>query len=212
MKDTSLEEKIKNLVFWTIIFFVIYLLVAYLLNSLWLKNTIKFKDIYDILKDGLTITAAFLAPASAFLLFSNWREQYNAQFIDKTLIDLIIQLKDMDILLNRKGYDLNDNLFDNIRRSTYEIRFELEHTKTVLKIYPKYISNNFINDITKFKSIAIDLDTIINQLSLTKKDSIKDDFDELYDLKNQKLRELSKIKDKLNDQITDIRLILLNKT
>ncbi|MBU3083155.1 hypothetical protein [Acinetobacter seifertii] len=212
MKDTSLEEKIKNLVFWTIIFFVIYLLVAYLLNSLWLKNTIKFKDIYDIFKDGLTITAAFLAPASAFLLFSNWREQYNAQFIDKTLIDLIIQLKDMEILLNRKEYNKNDNLFDNIRRSTYEIRFELKHTKTVLKIYPKYINTNFIEHIDKFEKISKEIDDLIDILSDKRKYQKDSEYFEYRSSKEQKLQELSDIKTTLENKITDIRLILLNKT
>ncbi|MDO7216333.1 hypothetical protein Q5M47_13105 [Acinetobacter nosocomialis] len=216
MKDKPLQEKIKSLLFWTLIFFILYIIVAYLLDSLWLQNTIGFQKAYEIIKDGLSITAAFLAPASAFLLFSNWREQYNAQFIDKTLIDLMIQLKDMDILLNRKGYDLNDNAFNNILKSTNEIRFELEHIKLVLKIYPNYISEEFINDIIQFKDLSKEIDDLIAILSRMNQENSRDTDDNRFfasfNGKNQKLDELSEVKKKLEDKITAIRLILLNKT
>ena len=198
----------------TIIFFFAYMFAALLLNSSFLENYINFKDIYDILKDGMTITAAFLAPASAFLLFSNWREQYNAQFIDKSLINLMVILKDMEILLNRKGYELNDNAFNNIQKSTSELRFELEHNIVLLKIYPKYINEIFMENITEFKNLSLHLDNKILQLSRL---DTQDQFNslsrlKLSDEKSKKLQELSDIKATLENKITDIRLILLNKT
>lgn len=217
MKDKTLQEKIKDLLFWTVVFFILYMIVAYLLESSWLKEILKLDNLYEILKDGLTISAAFLAPASAFLLFSNWREQYNAQFIDKTLIDLMIQLKDMNILLNRKGYDLKDNLFNNILKSTYEIRFDLDYTETVLKIYPKYIDEDFIENIKQFKEISKVLDDLIADISRSNQENRQykiadDDFFDLTKRRSEKLEELTAIKTYLDDKITAIRLLLLNKT
>lgn len=217
MKDKTLQEKIKDLLFWTVVFFILYMIIAYLLESSWLKEIRKLENLYEILKDGLTISAAFLAPASAFLLFSNWREQYNAQFIDKTLIDLMIQLKDMNILLNRKGYDLKDNLFNNILKSTYEIRFDLDYTETVLKIYPKYIDEDFIENIKQFKEISKVLDDLIADISRSNQENrqykiLDNDFFDLTKRRSEKLKELTDTKTILDDKITAIRLLLLNKT
>ncbi|EPF6400510.1 hypothetical protein OPU61_001479 [Acinetobacter baumannii] len=76
MAIKNLEEKIEDISFWTIVFLIMYLIVGYLIKSEWLSKVLKFSEIYEILKDGLTITAAFLAPAAAFVLFSDWRLQH----------------------------------------------------------------------------------------------------------------------------------------
>ncbi|MGH2035314.1 hypothetical protein ACRCKQ_17205, partial [Acinetobacter baumannii] len=76
MAIKNLKEKIEDISFWTIVFLIMYLIVGYLIKSEWLSKVLKFSEIYEILKDGLTITAAFLAPAAAFVLFSDWRLQH----------------------------------------------------------------------------------------------------------------------------------------
>lgn len=79
MIKKSLEEKIRDVVFWTITFFILYTIVGFLLETNWLKTAITSREVNVILKDSLTITAAFLAPVAAFVLFSDWREQHNKQ-------------------------------------------------------------------------------------------------------------------------------------
>lgn len=79
MIKKSLEEKIRDVMFWTIAFFILYTIVGFLLETNWLKTAITLREVNVILKDSLTITAAFLAPVAAFVLFSDWREQHNKQ-------------------------------------------------------------------------------------------------------------------------------------
>ncbi|WP_227551787.1 hypothetical protein [Acinetobacter baumannii] len=79
MLKRSLNQKMKDIAFYAIVFFVLYSIVAYLLESKWLSEVIVLPKINGILKDGLTMTAAFLAPGAAFILFTDWREQHNKQ-------------------------------------------------------------------------------------------------------------------------------------
>ncbi|MDM1734532.1 hypothetical protein HX116_12065 [Acinetobacter towneri] len=83
MSKKTLKEKINDVAFWAIIFLILYLIVGYLLESAWLSKQLELNEIYDLLKDGFTITAAFLAPVAAFILFSDWREQHNKQVINE---------------------------------------------------------------------------------------------------------------------------------
>lgn len=51
----------------------------YFVIAVWLKSDgVNFNPllVYELLKDTLTIGAAFLAPVTAFALFSDWREQH----------------------------------------------------------------------------------------------------------------------------------------
>ncbi|WP_180118492.1 hypothetical protein [Acinetobacter sp. YH12096] len=57
MAKKTLEEKIKDVAFWTVIFLILYLILGYLLESSWLSKQIKLDKLYDLLKDGLGITA-----------------------------------------------------------------------------------------------------------------------------------------------------------
>lgn len=76
MAKKTLDEKIKEVSFWTFVFFIIYLIIGYLLQTSWLHKSLEFSKLYELLKDGLTITAALLAPVAAFVLFSDWRLQH----------------------------------------------------------------------------------------------------------------------------------------
>ncbi|MFV5343567.1 hypothetical protein VXQ28_08590 [Acinetobacter oleivorans] len=71
MVKKSLNQKMKDVVFYAIVFFVLYTIVAYLLESKWLSEIIGLPKINGILKDSLTMTAAFLAPGAAFILFTD---------------------------------------------------------------------------------------------------------------------------------------------
>lgn len=88
MAKKTLNKKVVDVVFWTSIFLVMYLIVGFLLGSSWLSKGLTFSESYNLLKDGLSITAAFLAPIAAFILFTDWREQHVEQKVEKIYEDV----------------------------------------------------------------------------------------------------------------------------
>jgi hypothetical protein len=78
MAKKTIEEKIQDVGFWTFGGVIWYLVIAFFLKSKYPIYEYRFnpKDAYDVLKDALTLAAAFLAPVAAFVLFSDWREQH----------------------------------------------------------------------------------------------------------------------------------------
>lgn len=99
MANITLKEKIEDISFWIIVFLIIYLIVAYLIQSEWLSKILEFSEIYEILQDGLTITAAFLAPLAAFVLFSDWREQHKLVKTEKDTEQIIQNIYDVNKIL-----------------------------------------------------------------------------------------------------------------
>ncbi|MCU4434730.1 hypothetical protein KTH93_04465 [Acinetobacter bereziniae] len=81
MAKKTLEEKIELVCWWALGLTILYFLVGAFLIS----DGPKFDPTktYNLLKDTLTLTAAFLAPAFAFVLFSSWKEQYFQTKIEK---------------------------------------------------------------------------------------------------------------------------------
>ena len=78
MTKKTLEEKIKQVGFWTFSGVFSYLVIAFFLKSNYPIYEYSFnrEDAYDAIKDALTLAAAFLAPVAAFVLFSDWRDQH----------------------------------------------------------------------------------------------------------------------------------------
>lgn len=78
MAKNKLNEKIKNICFWTFAGIFWYLLISYFLLSDYPIQNFPFnhKKAYEVLKDALTLAATFLAPVAAFVLFSDWRESH----------------------------------------------------------------------------------------------------------------------------------------
>ncbi|EXB27200.1 hypothetical protein J537_0558 [Acinetobacter baumannii 1437282] len=78
MTTNKLQKKIKMVRFWAFAGIFWYLVIAFFLKSEYPIFHYKFnpKDTYDVLKDALTLAAAFLAPVAAFILFSDWRESH----------------------------------------------------------------------------------------------------------------------------------------
>ncbi|HFX6247520.1 hypothetical protein NRA66_10495 [Acinetobacter baumannii] len=104
MARKNLELKIKDLFFWTFVFFLFYTIIGFLLKTAWLSCTLKFSEVYDLIKDGLTITASFLAPVAALLLFNDWRETHvrvNNEKLSSEIIDIFYEMNS----LSNKAYN-----------------------------------------------------------------------------------------------------------
>ncbi|WP_342030844.1 hypothetical protein [Acinetobacter baumannii] len=90
MANKSLNEKFKIIGFWTFGGIFWYLLISFFLLSDYPIQDYPFnhKKTYEVLKDALSLAAAFLAPVAAFVLFSNWREQHIEVEVEKGGIEL----------------------------------------------------------------------------------------------------------------------------
>lgn len=126
MVKKTLEEKIKDVVFWIVVFFIFYLIIGFLLESLWLSKTLKLDALYDLLKEALTITAAFLAPVAAFVLFSDWREQHIEKLSEDYSSKIFNKFSDFlnkffDYKCKVEDSDLFTNITREIRRTNHEL-------------------------------------------------------------------------------------------
>lgn len=131
MKKKTLKEQINDAVFWLIIFFIVYLVMGYLIQSSWLSNVPEVQEIYDIAKDGLSIAAAFFAPVAAFILFSDWRAQHEdlATETESTKIfNILCELKDklfeahFAIDDDEFKQEATDKIFNEIANKIKEVR------------------------------------------------------------------------------------------
>lgn len=101
----NLKEKIIDVVFWICAGGAIYLIVAFMMKTDWLSSPKKLSELYEIIRDTLTLMAYFLAPSAAFTLFNDWREEHQV----KTTIILLDEVKKIasDIEVELLKYNQN---------------------------------------------------------------------------------------------------------
>ncbi|HGX3400537.1 TPA: hypothetical protein ACNH0W_002073 [Acinetobacter nosocomialis] len=111
MTKKSLNDKFKIIGFWTFAGVFWYLVIAFFLKSKYPIFNFSFNHdtAYEVLKDALTLAAAFLAPVAAFVLFSNWREQYIEIEVEKDGIELYERL----ILIKNEISDIETEICFN---------------------------------------------------------------------------------------------------
>ncbi|MDM1760696.1 hypothetical protein [Acinetobacter sp. 251-1] len=90
MKSNQLEKKLKKVLICISIFFLGYLVVGFFLNSNYptYKYSFNLGKAYEILRDALTLSAYFLAPAVAIVLFNDWRIEHQIKNTLQLLDDL----------------------------------------------------------------------------------------------------------------------------
>lgn len=86
MAKKTLEEKIKNVSKWALGLSILYFLIGAWLNSD--GSHFDSAKTYELIKDTLTLTAAFLAPVAAFVLFRDWSEEHIKKENEKLGIDI----------------------------------------------------------------------------------------------------------------------------
>mgnify|MGYP000990767558 CR=1 FL=1 len=100
MTRKTLEDKIRQVVFWTISLTLIYIFIgAFLVSDYPLKHS-KFDLVktYNLIKDALGLAAAFLAPVAAFVLFSDWRVEHQI----KSTLQLVDDLRNLSFDIKKK--------------------------------------------------------------------------------------------------------------
>lgn len=90
MVKNSLSEKIRIIGFWTFGGVFWYLVIAFFLKSNYPIFIYGFdnSEAYNVLKDALSLAAAFLAPVAAFVLFNDWRSEHNIKSLFTLLDDI----------------------------------------------------------------------------------------------------------------------------
>ncbi|MDC4876170.1 hypothetical protein OHV84_18290 [Acinetobacter baumannii] len=139
MTKKSLNEKFKVIGFWIFAGIFWYLVIAFFLKSKYPIFNFSFNPdtAYDVLKDALTLAAAFLAPVAAFVLFSNWREQHIEVEIEKGGIELYERL----MLVKNEISDIKSEICFNFS----ENKKELEDRLTI-SLWEKIFQVNLIKN------------------------------------------------------------------
>lgn len=137
MDKKTLEQKIKDVVFWAATFFILYLIVGYLLQSNLLSESLKLTKIYELLKDDFGATAAFLAPVAAFVLFTNWKDQHNKEVRNEFALKVFTQFEELEKAITEINFALCE----------LEEILPKECDKRVNQDYrPIYIKDGFFNE------------------------------------------------------------------
>lgn len=127
--ENNLKEKIRDVIFWICAGGAIYLIVAFLMKTDWLSCPKKLNELYEIIRDTLTLMAYFLAPAAAIVLFSDWRKEHiekSRESQGKEIYDLIYQL---DYELTNLRYESDDEEYFSKegRKKVERKQFEIQH-------------------------------------------------------------------------------------
>ncbi|WP_337081284.1 hypothetical protein [Acinetobacter pittii] len=97
MAQDDLRVKIKKIWLWIILGIIFFLIISFFLKSSYPLTHYKFNllDAYEVLKDSLSLAAAFLAPIAAFVLFSDWRVSHRLINNEREAIELLDNIKNV---------------------------------------------------------------------------------------------------------------------
>ncbi|HHP4508137.1 hypothetical protein EHF38_06920 [Acinetobacter baumannii] len=118
MKSKTLKNKINDIVFVVCAGGVLYLIVGFLMKTNWLSYPKPLPDLYEIVRDTLTLMAYFLAPAIALVLFSDWRQEHVEKSREQQGEEIYKLIKQINRELNEYFLETNDE--DNHSESQSE--------------------------------------------------------------------------------------------
>lgn len=169
MKKKTLKEKINKVCWWAAGLTMLYFIVGAILKSDGTKFD-TFKT-YDLIKDTLTLTATFLAPVAAFVLFSDWREQHEDVALESDSTKVFNRLGEIKDKLLEAHFAIDDEKFDveHVNEILSEITTEIKNIRSVnSQIKARKNGINFSECADKLIDgiVAISLD--LSQLSVYK--------------------------------------------
>ncbi|MFL9510738.1 hypothetical protein VXO67_17690 [Acinetobacter baumannii] len=202
MDQDDLKDKIKKAIFGTLGGVLLYLVISFFLLSDYPLHFDHFdhfdhKKTYEVLKDALSIAAAFLAPVAAFILFTDWRYQHSAIKIENTSEAIHKELNELlNILLNSTKILRND-IFneDLLERELKALDKQFNNISPYIFILEKKRDNLNVDDYMKY------LNELINKyLDLNKKIS---DISSTYQYMRHETDEeaLKSMKENIRDKI-----------
>lgn len=229
MKKKTLEEKIRLVVFLTFGGILGYLVIAFFLKSSYpiYEYNLDRSAAYDIIKDALTLAAAFLAPVAAFVLFIDWRVEHQIKSTFQLLDDL-----------NNLSFDIKNGLgFYNAKIilekeiSTDEFRNREDRQKLLWQLIElKRMNNKFLeknekiqiyqNLIVTFEDLAskaLDDLHILEYFSFRKaqdKNLIEFEYNQKIYIENsqkyyKKFKELESLSKQIDSQVSEVQKSIL---
>lgn len=154
MAKKTLKERVKLVWRWTIILSITYFLIGIYLKSDGFN--INPSITYELIKDTLTLTAAFLAPVAAFVLFSDWREEHQTKSLHALIDEIKVITQDIENTLKQYMH----NIFHSDRLITDEFKTSKEGLKLLgqLTVLSRlYLDVNEIDENTKMLKEHIDV-------------------------------------------------------
>jgi hypothetical protein len=216
MTKKTLEEKIKHVLVWAFILSIVYFAIGAYLKS----DGPKFdpSKTYELLKDTLTLTAAFLAPVAAFVLFSDWRNEHVEKKLDSIADKLLIDINDIELILWHSHYKPAISVIG------HDVSLIKHHTKGSLFDMRKALANdmNIIKGLSSFTPlIASQLSDFINtthkiedKIKLLKFDENRPDTEKIptdvrltYMIEvTRGLEKISSLKSQLFESLSDMKI------
>lgn len=189
MGKKTLKQKI-NCVKWSAIgFAIIYFIIGAIIKSDgWNLDRVKT---YELFRDSLTLTAYFLAPVAAFVLFSDWRTQHKSINNEKNSIEIlkILNTDLLDLFNFEPRLKENSLKFNEAQMSFHKTIGEMFILAEGIKVVDEK-SMTFKNTILSLQDdIAGLFDTLFNQVQAL---ILHDEIAEFMDEKScEKKRELT---------------------
>lgn len=137
MARKKLEDKIKRVGYFVGGGILGYLLISFfILSSFPLHQYLLDKKLaYDVLKDSLTIGAAFLAPIAAFVLFNDWRVEYHIKEQFTSIDEIKKILKEVETTIGKYVNRIfKENINCNIEFENFSERLILLEYRDLLGI------------------------------------------------------------------------------
>lgn len=155
MTKKTLEEKIKQVGFWTFSGVFSYLVIAFFLKSNYPIYEYSFnrEDAYDAIKDALTLAAAFLAPVAAFVLFSDWRDQHREIYQENQAFKIYDKIESIFMGLRTLNFKFietasrNDFFYTNLE--TEFSRINQQHQDLVIMCNNVIVSSESMHNFMK---------------------------------------------------------------
>ncbi|MEN3977440.1 hypothetical protein [Acinetobacter sp. CWB-B33] len=165
MKKKTLEDKIRQVGFWTVIGVFLYLVMAFFLKSNYPIYEYDFNRsvAYDVIKDALTLGAAFLAPVAAFVLFSDWRSEHKI----KSTLQLLDNLNDLSSHIKNGFGFYNAKIILDKEISMDEFRNREDRQKLLWQLIElKKMNNKFLEKNEKiqiYQNLIITFEELANK-------------------------------------------------
>lgn len=201
MSQSYLKNNLKCVRWGALVFAIGYFLVGAYLKSDGPK--VDLSKVYELLRDSLTLTAYFLAPAAALVIYSNWRGEHVEKRLESDSEGIIKSIEEAAKEVNNLRNLIEDPVVINSGyASETSMKFEtLDFTAHIIKSRLERLEVNskeqqdFIDKGKNITSLLVESLVLINELIGINGDQIKyREFNPKAKLLNLKL---SSLKDEL---------------
>ncbi len=155
MASRKLEDKIELTIFWLGLFCLTYLVLGFILKSD-LTKPLDSSIFYEVFRDSLALTAYFLAPIAALILFTDWRIQHASINNEKNSKEILDVASNLLPYINTYYLAVeNDEQLLKFREQYFALYFDLKRKILLINsIDPK--AEEFLKKIEKLDTVILE--------------------------------------------------------